>query len=196
MRSMDQRRQTTAPLIGIVLLAIGVGALALRQLGVDLGGWVGTGAWPLLVIVPGLILIVAAIAPTPPNGAGLAIGGSIVTTVGLLLLYQQSSGHWESWAYAWALLPTAAGVALAVYGSTTRHASMTSVGLRLAGIGSLLFAIGLWYFETVFDSGRVPLDLAAWWPVIPLVAGLLLVARAFLTSRLSRDEGSDEPSSR
>jgi hypothetical protein len=182
MRSMDQRRHTSAPLVGIALLAIGVGALVLRQFGVDLGEIGGTNGWPLLVIVPGLILIGSAIVPAPPNGVGLAIGGAIVTTVGLLLSYQQASGHWESWAYAWALLPTAAGVALTIYGSATRREALASVGLRLAGIGALMFAIGLWYFETVFDTGRVPFDLATWWPVIPLVVGLVLTARAFIPS--------------
>lgn len=189
MRSMDQRRHTTAPLVGIALLAIGVGALALRQFGVDFGELGGTNSWPLLVIVPGLILIGSAFVPAPPIGVGFAISGAIVTTVGLLLSYQQASGHWESWAYAWALLPTAAGLAMTVYGSAARRDSLTSVGLRLAGIGALMFVIGLWYFETVFDTGRVPFDLATWWPVIPLLAGLLLTARAFIRSG---DSGADK----
>ena len=193
MRSMDQRQQSTAPVLGVVLLAIGVGAVVLRQFGMDLGDLVGLTAWPLLVIVPGVILIVSAVVPTPPHGAGLAIAGSVVTTVGFLLLYQQASGHWESWAYAWALLPTAAGLAMVVYGHVTRGASLRSVGVRLAGIGALLFASGLWYFETVFDTGRVPFDLSASWPVIPLVAGSLLIVRALLRpadSAQAHDEAS------
>ena len=48
---------------------------------------------------------------------GFAIAGSIVTTVGSVLLYQQTTGHWESWAYAWALVgPGAAGLGMLVYG--------------------------------------------------------------------------------
>lgn len=190
MRTTNERRRGTVPVMGILLLAIGVGALALRQFGVNIGELVGLGAWPLLVVVPGLILIASAVVATPPNGTGLAVGGSIVTTVGLLLLYQQSSGHWESWAYAWALLPTAAGAAMTVYGFSTRRASLTSLGLRLAGIGAMMFAIGLWYFEGVFETGQVPFDLATWWPALPLVAGLVLTARGFLRSADSGSEGA------
>jgi hypothetical protein len=178
MRSMDQRQQSAAPIVGIVLLAVGLGAFALQQIGVDVAEVLGDGGWPLLVIVPGLILIALAVMPAAPNGVGFAIGGSIVTTVGLLLLYQQSTGHWESWAYAWALLPAAAGAAMTVYGTATGHSELTSVGVRLAAIGASLFAIGFWFFETIFDTGRVPFDLAAWWPVVPIVGGLVLIVRA------------------
>jgi hypothetical protein len=175
---MDRRRQSAAPIVGIVLVAVGLAAFALRQLGVDLADVVGDGGWPLFVIVPGLILIALAVMPAAPNGVGFAIGGSIVTTVGFILLYQQATGHWESWAYAWALLPAAAGAAMTVYGWATGHSELTSVGLRLAAIGALLFAVGFWFFETIFDTGRVPFDLATWWPVVPIAAGVVLTVRA------------------
>jgi hypothetical protein len=177
MRSMNQRQQTAAPLVGIALLMVGVGALALRPLGLDLGSFGGTSGWPLLVIVPGLILMASAIVPAPPNGVGLAIGGSIVTTVGLLLLYQQSTGNWATWAYAWALLPGAAGVAMTVYGSATRRPSLRAVGVRLAVIAALMFGVGLWFFESVFATGRAPFDMSGWWPVVPIIAGLALIGR-------------------
>ena len=193
MRSMDQRQHTTAPVVGIVLLAVGIGALALRQLGVDLVEAAGRNGWPLLVIVPGLVLIAAAAVPSAPNGIGLAIGGSIVTTVGGLLLYQQTTGHWESWSYAWALLPAAAGVAMLIYGTATRGRSIASAGVRLAALGSALFVAGFWFFETVFDTGRAPVDLATWWPVIPVVAGVILTARALLGS-VDSTAASGEPS--
>ena len=51
-----------------------------------------------------------------PRGLGFAIAGTIVTTIGFLLLYQDSTGHWESWAYAWALLTLAAGLGTLIYG--------------------------------------------------------------------------------
>jgi hypothetical protein len=175
---MDRRRQSAAPIVGIVLVAVGLAAFALRQLGVDLADVVGDGGWPLFVIVPGLILIALAVMPAAPNGVGFAIGGSIVPTVGFTLLYQQATGHWESWAYAWALLPAAAGAAMTVYGWATGHSELTSVGLRLAAIGALLFAVGFWFFETIFDTGRVPFDLATWWPVVPIAAGVVLTVRA------------------
>ena len=40
---------------------------------------------------------------------GLAIAGSIVTVSGLILLIQDATAHYESWAYAWALVFPGAG---------------------------------------------------------------------------------------
>ena len=51
------------------------------------------------------------------NGAALAVPGSIVTMVGMILFYQNVTGHWASWAYAWLLIfPTAVGLGIAIAG--------------------------------------------------------------------------------
>ena len=48
----------------------------------------------------------------------MVVGGTVATTVGLVLLYQNNTGHWESWAYAWALVgPAASGLGLALWGA-------------------------------------------------------------------------------
>src|SRR5688572_13434163 len=85
------------PIVGAgLLLAVQYYGLVLP----DLGAF----GWPIWVIAPGvLILIIGLVTPAEP-GAGLAIAGSIVTAVGLLLAYQSSADHYASWAYAWALV--------------------------------------------------------------------------------------------
>lgn len=164
---------------GLVLLAVGGVALAARQAGVELGSLVD-GGWPLFIIVPGVALLAAAFVPAPPDGLGFAIAGSIVTTVGAILLYQQTSGNWESWAYAWALIPLAAGSGMSVYGLLTGHRDIAGSGVRLAVVAGLLFLIGTWYFNAVFETGRIPIDIGTWWPVVVLGLGLLVLGRALL----------------
>ena len=164
---------------GLVLLAVGGVALAARQAGVDLGNVVD-GGWPLFIIVPGVALLAAAIVPAPPDGLGFAIAGSIVTSVGAILLYQQTSGDWESWAYAWAVIPLAAGSGMFVYGFLTGHRDIAGTGVRLAAVAGVLFLVGSWYFNAVFETGRTPVDIGTWWPVVVLGIGLFILGRALL----------------
>ena len=83
---------------GIVLVVAGGVVLAARQAGFEVGNLVADGGWALFIIVPGLALLATAFVPTPPQGLGFAIAGSVVTTVGLILLYQETTETWESWA--------------------------------------------------------------------------------------------------
>lgn len=161
-------------LIGILLLVAGVLSLGARVLDIDPFAATAAGGWPLLVIMPGLVLLAASVFPAPPSGLGFAIPGSIVTTVGLVLFYQQSTGHWESWAYSWALVgPGGAGLGMLLYGLLFRQREIVSNGARLTAIAAVLFGVGLWYFETIFRTGQVPIDLGGWWPLVLIVFGVI-----------------------
>jgi hypothetical protein len=180
---MDRRRETgreRGVVAGLVLVVAGGVVLAARQAGVELGNLVDDGGWPLFIIVPGLALLAAAFVPTPPNGLGFAVAGSVVTTVGLLLLYQETTENWESWAYAWALIPMAAGIGITGYGLLTRHRDIAGTGVRLAAVAGVLFLVGSWYFNAVFETGRTPIDVNAWWPVVVIGIGALVLGRAVL----------------
>jgi hypothetical protein len=160
--------------VGIVVVAIGIAALALRQAGADVGELVDGAGWPFFVIVPGLALLVIAVMVARPQGHGFAIAGSIVTTIGLILLYQESTGNWESWAYVWTLIPGAAGLAMILYGSALRRRDLVAAGLRLGAVAGALFVAGFWFFETTFETGRAPIDLGQWWPAAVIGLGLLI----------------------
>jgi len=175
--------------IGGLLVFAGIAALLLRQAGIDLAEAVGEGGWPVLVIGPGVLLIAAASLVRAPGGVGFAIAGSIVTTVGLILLYQNTTKDWESWAYAWALIPTAAGVANIVYGVATRHHELVTVGTRVAAVGAVLFVIGMWFFGAVFETGRAPFDLETWWPLVAVAVGIGVILSAFVAGG-SRPSGT------
>ena len=59
----------------------------------------------------------------------------VVTTVGLVLLYQNTTGRWESWAYAWALVGPAASGARAEPGRIQRESVLGRGFCRIAAQG-------------------------------------------------------------
>ena len=75
------------------LALIGVGVLIF--LGQLTGFSVFHTAWPLLVAAPGLIFWYFAITGDR-NVAGLAVPGTVITGTGLILFYQNLTGHWAS----------------------------------------------------------------------------------------------------
>jgi hypothetical protein len=186
------RRTSSAPaVLGILLIAFGAAALILPALGFKLFTNVGAQDWPLLVIAPGVLLLAASLVPAPPRGIGFATGGAVVTTVGAILLYQSRTGNWESWAYAWALIPLGAGVATLLYGVFAGRTAMISAGFTMAGIAGALFLAGAWFFEGVFAGEPRPTDVGAWWPIGVIVLGGVIVLRAVLLPA-SRSSSSGE----
>ena len=169
-----ERGPTSHAATGLVVVAIGIAALALRQVGADVGDLVDRAGWPFFVIVPGLALLAIAFVAARPQGLGFAIAGSIVTTIGLILLYQESTGNWETWAYAWALIPGAAALAMILYGSALGRSDLVAAGFRVGAAAATLFVAGFWFFETTFQTGRAPIDLGQWWPVAVIGLGVLI----------------------
>jgi len=181
-----QRRSGSpgAAILGGILILLGLVFFIGQQFNVDLAEW----SWPFYVIAPGLALL--ALGLTQRRGSGLAIAGSIVTIVGLVLFYQNTTDHWESWAYAWALVgPGGSGVGMLLYGTRSGDARMAREGFWaiLSALG--IFAVGLVFFEGVIGiSGRrLPLD--EWvLPVAIIVIGLLVLVRGLTTrAEPSRD---------
>ena len=181
-QSAGQRAMTGPAVVGVVLIVFGAAALVLRELEISPFGAIATWGWPFFVIVPGLVLLAASLLPAPPKGIGFATAGAIVTTVGALLLYQSRTGHWESWAYAWALIPLGAGSALILYGLLAREGGMVTTGLTMAGVAAALFVAGAWFFEGVFAGEPRPTDVGSWWPIAAIVLGGAIVLRAALPS--------------
>jgi hypothetical protein len=180
-QSSPDRRGVVA--VGTLLILLGLGAFALQAGGYDLFDAASGDGWPIFVIVPGLVLLTAALVAPVPKGVGFAIAGSIVTTVGLVLFYQQATGHWESWSYAWALVgPGAAGLGMLAYGLVFRQGELVRSGLGLAGIAAVIFVIGFWFFETLYDSGRVPAELDTWWPVALIGVGVAVLIGGMVES--------------
>lgn len=178
-----------AAVLGGLLVVLGLIFLAGEYLDVDIGQF----GWPFYVIGPGLALVVLGL--TQRNGSGLTIAGSVITIVGLLLFYQNVTDHWESWAYAWALVaPGGSGVGMVLYGTRAGNAGMVRAGLWQCVVALGLFAAGFVFFEGMLGISGRRFPIPDWvMPAIVIVLGLFLLARGF-TARADAHAGeSDAP---
>ena len=166
----DERRG--AVILGAILIIAGAAFLVTNVTGFALDA-----AWPLFIIIPGLVLVAASFAAGGEAGGGLAIAGSIVTTVGLILAVQEATGLYATWAYAWALVaPGSVGVGMFLFGTFTDRADLRLAGLRLAGIGLALFVGFALFFEGVIGlSSDGPPPLEGLLPVALIALGAILV---------------------
>jgi hypothetical protein len=161
--------------LGGLLVLAGVLLLLGQALDVDLAG-----LWPLAVVLPGVVLAGLGLTLTGRPGQALTVAGGVVTGVGLLLLYQNATGHWESWAYAWTLaVPFAAGTSLWLHGAVSGRKDAARRGRRLALGGLAAFAVLAVFFELIVGlSGGEVANLRGW--VLPLLligVGLLVLLR-------------------
>ncbi len=195
MNTTHVRRGTSPAALGLILILAGGAALAVRAAGIDLAEVFAEGGWPFFVIVPGLALLAMAFVVAAPDGVGFAIAGSIVTTVGLILLYQNATGDWVSWPYAWALIPAASGAGMTLYGLVVRRADFVARGLRIALIFAGVFLVAFWYFGALFATGQPPVDTGAWWPLIVIAVGLAITISGLVERRATKSvEATEMPS--
>jgi hypothetical protein len=173
--------QQAGLVIGIILVVVGAAFLVGRVVDVSLG----PDAWPLWIIVPGLVMLFASFAIPPRNGLGLAIPGAIITMVGLVLWAQETYDLYATWAYAWALVaPTGPGLGMLLYGLARGDRELAGDGLRttLVGLG-LFFGFALFFEGVIGLSGsRIPgLDDAL--PYAAIGLGVLLVVLSLFGRR-------------
>jgi hypothetical protein len=179
----QERGPRQASTLGLLLVLAGIVLLVAQFVHIDLGHY----GWPLFIIVPGVALLVVAVTSRGFVGEGLAIAGSITTVTGLILLYQNSTDHFESWAYAWALVfPGAVGIGMILYGVYAGRAGNVRAGSRLLGIGVVLFLLGAAFFEGVIGIGGYQLGRSAGAIAGVLIIGLgVILVILNLTSRRS-----------
>ena len=178
-------------LLGAIVIVVGFVAFAFEQFSVDVASWLGGSGWTLFVIVPGLILLGAAFVLDEGPARAVTIAGAVVTTVGMLLLYQDQTAHYESWAYVWSLIPGAAGVALIINGWRFDQPDLVTVGTRMVAVFGAIFVAGLWFFETIFQTNEPPFALGDNWPIVAILGGgVLLVAGLLRGSSADRQDTS------
>lgn len=165
--------------VGVVLIVVGILLLLGQLLGVHLGQYF----WPFFVIVPGVVLFVIALSAGAQAGEGLSIVGGIVTMVGLVLLYQNTFNHFESWAYAWALVgPTSVGLSQMIYGSAKGRDDLVTSGKRVAAVGITIFLVAAAFFELVIGLSGFGLGRYGW-AVLLIILGVFFLLRALLVDR-------------
>lgn len=144
-RPSDERWANIAAILILAGAILLIGEIFDVRLGADL--------WPLFILGPGIALLVLAFRGEEAN-SGLAVPGGVLTTLGLIFFYQTWTGHWESWAYAWALIPI--GVAATLYAVGKRNSDEMSLhtARRTARFFGIIFIVGAVFFELlIFDRG-------------------------------------------
>ena len=166
-----EQRQRTALAAGLVLILIGVLFLAVQLI----PGLRGQGFhWPLFVIgVGGFLFVLGLITKTP----SLSIPACVVAGIGGLLYWQFLTGRWESWSYAWALIPGFVGLGMLLTGLLgERRQEMFRGGISLLVISLVLFVIFGSFLGGYFGLGE-------YWPVLLIVLGLFLLIRPLFWRR-------------
>lgn len=168
------RNQRSNVVLGLILVLVGAWLLA-RQFFPELPLWEYLNfAWPFSAILFWLFLLLAAWLLGAP---GLAVPATIVAGIGALLYWQNKTGNWESWAYAWTLIPGFVGLGLILSGFL---AGELRTGLRRGG-GLVVLSLILFAIFALLLGG--PTWLGAYWPVLLILVGAWFILRAFLRSR-------------
>src|SRR5512138_1688387 len=124
---MQTNRSNVGALVGGALL-IGFGLLSLVGRlfdGFD-WGWL----WPFFIIGFGALFFVAMFA-SGKSAAALAIPGSIISGIGLVLLFQNITQHWESMSYFWTLIILFVGLGIYIMGWYGEDANQKRSGAKL-----------------------------------------------------------------
>ena len=178
----EPRRGGSSTAIGIVLIVIGIFALLVVMSGVDLS----ESGWPLFIIIPGITLMVVGFISL---GAVATIPGGIVTMLGVVLAYANSTGDWPIWAYGWSLVvPFGVGLGMYLQALRDRDQHALRSGRTLLFVGLMIFLIGFVLFESILGiSGRDyfgPVGKGAL-PALMIIVGAILLWRSVQRSRQS-----------
>jgi hypothetical protein len=172
---------STAPAIGLGVALLIIGALLFVGQLLDVG--IDDVGWPAIIIGIGAVILVLGLFVN--NEQGMVVGGTVVTTVGLVLLYQNNTGHWESWAYAWALVgPAASGLGMTLWGVRAGDAGEIRNGTWTLLIGLAIFVVGFLFFEGIIGISGRQIPLPDWvLPAAVIAIGLVVLARGILERR-------------
>ncbi len=160
-------------------------AMALTLIGI--GGWFlaiqispalkafayGADTWPLSIIGIGAGLALIGLLTWVP---GMFIPACIVAGIGGLLYWQNSTGDWGSWTYAWTLIPGFIGLGVMIAGLLSRQR-----GAVTGGFWTIFYSLVLFGFFGSFLGGW-PL-ISRFWPLLIIVLGVYLLVRAFFRRR-------------
>ena len=145
---MQTNRSNAGALIaGTLLIVFGLMALAGQFFRMVDWGFL----WPFAIIGFGALFFVAMFAGGKGTAA-FAIPGSIVSGIGLVMLFQNITGHWESMSYFWTLIILFVGVGIYVMGWYSGDENQKQSGFRLMKVGFILFIIFGAFFEMMFSS--------------------------------------------
>lgn len=165
---MNQQRRTSI-LGGSILILVGVVLLTLQLL----PGYILEFSWPWVVIAVGLFLFALGAAVGEP---GLAVPATIVGGIGGILTYQQATQNWESWSYAWTLIPGFVGLGILLMNLLAgKEKDSMKQGWTLLLISLVMLAVFGSFFGALGMVGK-------YWPVLLILLGLGLMGKTLFES--------------
>ena len=170
---------------GVILIALGVIWTIAQFLGANVLAFL----WPGFIILPGVLMFVGMFLGGKQAG-GLAIPATIVTTLGLVLFYQNLFNQWWTWSFIWALVgPVATGLGILIFSFYSDKPEARKGGLIVLVIGLVLLAV------FGFSFGLSRLGLARY--IVPLALiglGIYLVIQRSRSVSAGQAAGSDDES--
>ncbi|MCP4141893.1 MAG: hypothetical protein GY755_16730 [Chloroflexi bacterium] len=151
---------------GLILILLGVWFLAI-QFVPQMKVW-AEGSWALSIIGIAAIFLVVSILNNIP---GLSIPAFIIGGIGGLLYYQNVTGDWESWAYAWTFIPGFVGLGLLFFSLQARDKGTMQAGFILLFISAVLFFV----FGSFLGASK---QLIQYWPLLLILAGASSMIRS------------------
>ena len=140
--------------------------------------------WPFFIIAFGAAFFVGMAAGGRAMGP-LAVPGSVIITVGLILFFQNLFNLWATWSYAWTLIIAAAGVGLIIFGHWSEIPDLRRAGRVVIGTGLAMFLL----FGLFFELGAGLLGMRSpggvFWPIALILAGLYVLFGRSYFNRVS-----------
>src|SRR4030067_3165863 len=133
----------------------------------------GSNTWPLPIIGIGVYLALIALLTWTPD---LMMPAVIVSGIGSLLAWQNATGNWGSWAYAWALIAGFIGLGMVISGLLSRDRKAAVGGGWMIVISLVLFGI----FGSFLGGSILVLQ---YWPILLIVLGVVLPPKGALRRR-------------
>ena len=156
---------------GLILILLGVWFLAVQFIP-QLKIW-AEGNWALSIIGIAAIFLVVSILNNIP---GLSIPAFIIGGLGGLLYYQNVTGDWGSWAYAWTLIPSFVGFGLLFFSLQTKDKGTLKAGVILLYISALLF----FAFGSFLGVSK---QIIQFWPLLLIITGLWSMRRSLFRKK-------------
>jgi hypothetical protein len=166
---------------GGLLVLLGMVVLLDQTFHLDLGR-VG---WPFFPIVSGLGLLGLGLAAAGRPGVVLATVGGVVTMAGLVLLVQNATDRFETWAYAWTLVVlVGAGIGRWLVGVVRGRRDLAASGGWLIAAGLMAFLVFAVFFEGVdgFGGRRDGATGGYVLAALLIVGGLIVLGRRLLAA--------------
>jgi hypothetical protein len=175
---MRQNINRLNALAGIVLVLLGVLFLVSQIFEIQVSRYL----WPLVVMAFGALFFVGYFT-SGKEGALLAVPGSVIFLIGMILLVMNLTGIWQTWAYAWTLMIAAAGFGLILSSRRLGSKDMSRTGGFLIRLGLILFIVFGAFFEGLINLSGWNIRWSIVWPAALVLAGLYLLISQLLVRR-------------